>query len=305
MEFESRTKQISLPDYFQDPCRTPTHTPTPHHFSCGGGRSSTLRSSLDTPLSSYLASRGKHPPQEEQQQQQQRRGKDTVQLPLSALSPPTAHPGSVGGVFNSTTKVKCVPLPTIYNKNQQTLRGVRNIRLLSDRYLPNRRNRTVSDSLLHLPKIHKRQQDHLLERESGLKRSKSLKKFGEIIPHRVEGSFYMSGHGAQMFDRQDFTAEELKLLESMSLAQNSDLYYGKGLGGGRKLASSAVKQFEVKIKKATERVQNERLLDEVIVDAGRYSRASQAVTPGPTIPEEETSEGNSNVFVTESQQASR
>ena len=56
MELESRTKQI-IPSFFAQPHHHPTPASTPHHFSCG--RSSGLCTSLDTPLSFYVANRSK------------------------------------------------------------------------------------------------------------------------------------------------------------------------------------------------------------------------------------------------------
>ena len=158
--------------------------------------------------------------------------------------------------------------------------------------------RTVSDSLLTLSKLHTRQMDHLEGCETVLKKSKSLKRASEVVPHRIERAFYMNGHSAQLFEKQDFSPEELRELEHLSLSQNPALYYGKGIrsGGGQ---SKVVRRFEKQFKQAVDCKRNYNNWEDINIDTGRYSRASRIITPGPPIPEEKAQD--SQTFLTQSQ----
>lgn len=235
-------------------------------------------------------------------------------MPLSALSSAKVRPGAVGGSFNSTSKMKCIPLPSIYDHNQVTKRGIRNITLHSERYTPSfrsgNRTRTISDSLLHLSEP-TRQKNHLLDRESDVHRSRSLKKAREVIPHRLERAFYMNGHSAQFFNRQDLTAEELSTLQAISLSHNRDLFYGRGMRSsrmGNRGPRKAVEKFQNQLREATEEEPVE--YDDFSIDMERVHRVSRAVTPAVTIPEENATEveeeerercKSGETFITESQ----
>lgn len=229
---------------------------------------------------------------------------------MSALCSAKARPGAVGGSFNSTSKVKCIPLPSIYDQNQVTRRGVRNVTLHSERYTPSFssgcRTRTVSDSLLNLSELRRRQKDHLVDREMNIYRSRSLKKAREEIPHRLERAFYMNGHSAQFFNRQDLSPEEVSKLQAISLSQNKELYYGKGIRSvvrGRG-PSRAVQRFERQLREAT--VEKRNGYEDYSVDVGQFSRVSRAITPASPIPEEDGNEvekerqNSKEAFITES-----
>ena len=151
-----------------------------------------------------------------------------------------------------------------------------------------------------------------MNREMDVHRSRTLKKTREVIPHRIERAFYMNGHSAQFFNRQDFSPEELSMLESVSLSQNKDLYYGKGMRSTRRPnrgASKVVQRFESQLREAREgRV---REYDDFSIDVERMHRVSRAVTP---IPEgvneedkreerEEQGRTSKETFITESQSA--
>lgn len=207
--------------------------------------------------------------------------------------------------------MKCVPLPSIYNHNQVTRRGIRNVTLHTDRYTPSlrpgNRTRTISDSLLHLSES-RRQKDHLIDREMNVHRSRSLKRARDVIPHRIDRAFYMNGHSAQVFNRQEFSPEELSMLQSASLSQNKDLYYGKGMRSTRKAgraASLAVQRFESRLREAKE--ERTRAYEDFSIDVARMHRVSRAVTPAVTIPEEDVNEkgreggASKETFITESQ----
>ena len=126
----------------------------------------------------------------------------------------------------------------------------------------------------------------------------------------------MNGHSAQFFNRHEFSPEELNMLESMSLSQNKDLYYGKGMRSTRRSnrgASKVVQRFESQLRETKEGRMGE--YDDFSIDVGRMHRVSRAVTPAVTIPEEDTSEEgkrqereeqgrtSKETFITESQSA--
>ncbi len=110
-----------------------------------------------------------------------------------------------------------------------------------------------------------------------------------MVPHRVEKAFYMSGHTAQVFDKHEISPEELHELQSLTLSQNPELFYGRGIrsrGGG--IRSTAVERFEWRLRQASERKRRCSWEGMPSIDTGRYSRASRGITPAPTIPEERT-----------------
>ena len=138
-----------------------------------------------------------------------------LQVPLSALSPPRSQPGPVGGCFNSTTRMKCIPLPPLYNQLQVTQRGVRSVSVHSDRYLPSARHRrTASDSQLQLPSLENRQRVHLMQQETSFRRARQFKASNNRThPHRTDKPFYMSGNGVQIFQRSDPWQEQLEKMK--------------------------------------------------------------------------------------------
>ena len=180
------------------------------------------------------------------------------QVPLSALSPPSVSLGAVGGHFNSTTKIKFVPLPTI-SPHPAIHRGVRSIRVHTDRYLPSsemqryRGHSTISDSLLHLPSLDNRPKTRLVAQEKALKRTREFKSCSGVLPHRVEQPFYMSGQRAPIVGKE----EEVHMMEEerrVHFSKNATLFYGRGLAhhpvsscGGRE----AVRRFEARLNTAT------------------------------------------------------
>ena len=181
------------------------------------------------------------------------------QVPLSALSPPSVSLGAVGGHFNSTTKIKFVPLPTIFSAHQAIHRGVRSIRVHTDRYLPSsgmqhRGRSTISDSLLHLPSLDNRPKTRLVAQEKALKRTREFTSRSGVLLHRVEQPFYMSGHRAPIVGKE----EEVQMMEEerrVHFSKNATFFYGRGLAhhpvsscGGRE----AVRRFEVRLNTALE-----------------------------------------------------
>ena len=100
----------------------------------------------------------------------------------------------------------------------------------------------------------------------------------------------MSGHGALIVEKQDFSQNDLEEMKAVQYAENPALYYGRGIApGSRGLQSGAVQRFEVRLKKALDQSRNCSLEDGVEMDVGRYSRASRLshrATPAPTIAED-------------------
>ena len=148
----------------------------------------------------------------------------------------------------------------------------------------------------------------MVEHRKDLQRTQSLKTESKVVPHRVEKAFYMSGHMAQLFDREEIPQEEVRTLETVTLSQNPSLYYGKGIKSCR-IQSKAVQRFESKLKEVSQICQPYGL-EAVNFDAGRYSRASRGITPSSPIPEEdmtgeeeeeEEEEERRKTFMTESQ----
>ena len=311
MHTEPHTKQLALPSSFNFPSShhrdlSPAHSPPP------GSRpfSSALRSSADTPLANYVLQRHRlrvvRPAYRETSHTVQvgvRRvfiytlalvpvidtSSSSSQIPLSALSPPKPQLGAVGGHFNSTTKIKYVPLPAIYHQQQMTQRGIRSVGLHTGRYLPSSRHtRTISDSLLNLPALESRQKTHLVNQEANLQRTRLFRSASGVHTHRMEQPFYMSGHSAQMFQKQDVPPEELQYMKAVQYAENPALYYGRGITPSTQgLQSRAVQKFEVKLKEALERSRHPGLRDSM--DLTCYSRAgrpSRAITPASPILEE-------------------
>ena len=194
-----------------------------------------------------------------------------------------------------------------------TKRGIRNVTLHTERYTPSfhtgNRTRTTSDSLLNLTDPRGRQKDHLTDREMKVYRSRSLKKAREEIPHRLERAFYMNGHSAQFFNRHDLSPDELQALQAMSLTQNKELYYGRGMRSTRlpqlgRGVNKAVQRFESQLREARREEEERRGEFDNSSVAGGVHQVSGAITPASPIPEEEEEgrerRNSKEIFVTQS-----
>ena len=144
----------------------------------------------------------------------------------------------------------------------------------------------MSDSLLNLSKLHTRQKEHLVHRENNVHESRSLQKQREVIPHRVEQAFYMSGLPAQLFNREEIPQSELEALQKIALSQNAHLFYGRGIRSCGGKSSKTVQRFEKRLHDTVSAQSRGYGLEDAGIDTGRYSRASRAVTPGSPIMEE-------------------
>jgi len=155
-----------------------------------------------------------------------------MQVPLQQIASLYHEHGTCG--LLSTTRVKSVPLPVIYIKHQHTPvnKGIRNVSLHSDRFIPlPKRTRIRSDSLLNLHQKNKPNElhEHLTMGEHSLEHSRLSKLQSEIIPHRVNHGYYMSGKKMTLKDRYAVPEEELLRLKKLNLSANAELYYGKGV----------------------------------------------------------------------------
>lgn len=205
-----------------------------------------------------------------------------LQVPLSALSPPSVSLGAVGGHFNSTTKIKFVPLPAIFSPNPVRHRGVRSVRVHTDRYLPSSSGRqhhshsTISESLLHLPSLDNRPRTRLIGQETARQKTREFKSQSGVLPHRVEQPFYMSGHRARIVGKEE--KEEVSASVAMEegrrvrFAKDHTLFYGRGLAhhpvascGGRE----AVWRFEVRLNTTMERRRSRGPGEEDVEDSSK------------------------------------
>ena len=186
----------------------------------------------------------------------------------------------------SATMVKSVPLPTLYNHHQATRKGIRNIRIHSDRYLP------ASAPTFHPPMRDTSQHDIAARAERNLEIAKYRKSSSAHVPHRTEFGFYMSGNSASLYRKGELSREEIQRLQQSSLAPNSALYYGRGVRGSRP-QSKAVQDFERKVQEITKG--SEEIFEEGDKNIVRESRPiTPTPTPAPpTAPEDST-------FITES-----
>ena len=210
-----------------------------------------------------------------------------AQVSLSTLSPTGACLGAVGGHFNSTTRIKFVPLPTLYTPQQVNYRGIRSVCLHTDRYLPAERHgrSTISDSFLNLPLLDNRPKTRLVGQGERLRKARVFKRSSGVLPHRMEQLFYMSGHSARVQDKLGFSSNELEEMKRVKFAENPTLFYGRGLvqppATSRAHQSRSVQRFEVRLKTALEHSRNYGLGDDDGLDSGCET------TPAPTIEEEE------------------
>lgn len=218
-------------------------------------------------------------------------------MPLSALCSVRASPGVAGGSFCSTTKVKCIPLPSLFNRHNLTPHTLKKVSMHVQRYTPAPPSvpPVVSYSMLHIPKPGQelaKQKQHHMEREIAVKKSRSLQQAREVIPHRLGWAFYMAGEPIQMFGKQDIAPDELQMLQQLTLSQNPALFYGSGIKSGSRQASRQVARFQRQLREAMEKTagmyqyggtERDQLAMEM---AGRYSRLSRTMTPGSPILEE-------------------
>ena len=106
-----------------------------------------------------------------------------------------------------------------------------------------------------------------------------------MLPHRLELPFYMSGHSAQIRQKQEFSPSELEEMKVMQYAENPALYYGRGVAPAvsRGARSRAAQKFEVKLKTALEQRRYEFESD-VELDMGHIP--GHDATPTPTVTED-------------------
>lgn len=108
---------------------------------------------------------------------------------------------------------------------------MRNVPLHSDRFIPiPKRTRLRSDSLVNLHQKKKNKlHEHLVTGEYNLEYCRLLKLQSEVIPHRLNHGYYMSGKEMALRDRYAVPEDELLRLKKLNLSANAELYYGKGM----------------------------------------------------------------------------
>ena len=210
----------------------------------------------------------------------------------------------------SSTALKTVPLPTLYNLYQATRKGLRNVVIHSDRYIP-----ATSPADLYQASHNGFTASPLKgERIRTVELAKMRKASSAHVPHRTEFGFYMSGRSAPLLRRGEVTSEELQQLQHSfqqnSLAPNSALYYGRGVRSSRP-HSKAVQDFERKIKAMTgdedtggEEKKDEDKVPGVSGDGDGSTdivRDSRPLTPTPSPAPPTDTRSADAVFITEPQ----
>ena len=210
----------------------------------------------------------------------------------------------------SSTALKTIPLPTLYNHYQATRKGLRNVVIHSDRYIP-----ATSPADLYQASHNDFTASPLKgERIQTIELARMRKASSAHVPHRTEFGFYMSGRSAPLLRRGEVTSEELQQLQHSfqqnSLAPNSALYYGRGVRSSRP-HSKAVQDFERKIKAMTgdEGTGGEGKKDEDKVEGSADSdhgntdivKDSRPLTPTPSPAPPTDTRLADTVFITEPQ----
>ena len=117
----------------------------------------------------------------------------------------------------------------IYGRQQHTLnKGIKNASLDSYQLISVPRLRSGSPINPHRKKATKLH-EHVIAGEHNSGQSQLLKLQSEIIPHRFNHGYYMSGKAMTLKDRYAVPEKELQKLRKLSLADNTALYYGKGM----------------------------------------------------------------------------
>ncbi len=114
----------------------------------------------------------------------------------------------------------------------QLTRGIRNVRLHTQRYNPAQETTAViirSDSLTNVKKEEQRQELHYSTGQNRLEQIKERKATNRLSPHRADCIFYMNGNSANINKRRMFSADELHRLQLDSISENRHLYYGRGV----------------------------------------------------------------------------
>ncbi|XP_077982425.1 uncharacterized protein LOC144437373 isoform X2 [Glandiceps talaboti] len=147
--------------------------------------------------------------------------------------------------FNSTSKVKQVPLPSVSPpgksvslRSASPTRGVKSVSICSDRYLgtqsrpsstpkPNtisqeyRESKTMTSGTMSAMKIRSEQQRRFETEGRSMLRSRALKRASEITPHRIDRMYYMSGATVPLKSKYLIDNEELERLKDMSRARSN------------------------------------------------------------------------------------
>ena len=300
VDFSDRKKQGPLPSVLEL-----QHSFDDHHASCDTPLrmyvQRTLQSRITTPL---LHSRYRWNPQDQV---------SLSQLALDNLS------GSNGKEFQSTTRVRCAPLPFAFNQHPYTPRNTRKVVSTTERYNPlltpappipsgavyrTRQRRKPKQIISWKPELPSPRLNHQ-ESELALDRSRYLMASRDNLPHRLNHNFYMKSKCVTLKDREVMPTADMLALPSLEapLAHKASLLYGTGIKpvNGR-TTRKALQRFAEKLnfedrsnamrsfgKKEDAEVIDSGSSSESFIsqlDVGRYSRLSRAMTPGTPILEE-------------------
>ncbi|XP_070575982.1 uro-adherence factor A-like isoform X6 [Ptychodera flava] len=130
--------------------------------------------------------------------------------------------------FNSTTKVKQLPLPSVSPTGRTVSsvspsRGIKSVSICSDRYLGTHSKLSregKSEGVSSLKARSEQQRRFEIESRAKLK-SRALKRTSEIIPHRVDRTYYMSGASVPLKNKYLVDNEELERLKELSRSRSS------------------------------------------------------------------------------------
>ena len=245
--------------------------------------------------------------------------RDKVTLSQLALDHITLPP--TGCAFQSTTRVKCAPVPVVYNRNPFTPRSSKKIVTTTERYNPIalppanlalnasslcRDKRRMISWKPELPSPRFNHEDSQMM----LHRSRSFMASRGSLPHRLDHTFYMHSKCMPIKAKEVLPSASMLTAppsQGAPLSQKTSLFYGTGIkpkSGGT--PRKALQRFIDKLGKTDSSddlmMFGERKLDiedEIgsnsdsfisQMDVGRYSRLSRTKTPGSPILEEEDEE---------------
>lgn len=194
---------------------------------------------------------------------------------------------SVGRAFNSTTKVKGIPLPQLFNRHLYTPHSVRRVSVHTDRYTP-APTLALAAMLPPQPICRSTPRRNYQESENAVKKCRYFKMARGDNPHRINQGFYMDSQRMLLYDRGTMSPSEVLALQSTnpSLSHKPSLFYGTGIRPEEgRTPRKAVQRFGERLKEAVNGLQ--RVDSDGQLDSGRYSsRLSRTITPGSPILEE-------------------
>ncbi|XP_006825182.1 uncharacterized protein LOC100371803 [Saccoglossus kowalevskii] len=131
--------------------------------------------------------------------------------------------------FNSTSKIKQVPLPSVSPASKaislrsgSPSRGIKSVSICSDRYIQSQSKHSGwTHRSAHSGRCLSEQQRRFSTEEKTKVKSKALKRASEIIPHRVDRMYYMSGATVPIKNKYHVDNEELERLKDLARSSNT------------------------------------------------------------------------------------